>query len=113
MVPVTTCRMVAETASRQVPVCVPEQVPVTVNRCVARGRPAAGRRAAVHDGPGGRPDLPVLQLTGGIEQSNDQDEGEAPEFPRPRLLSCANRSDEDRRVWPAGRFKYLGRDRAS
>jgi hypothetical protein len=28
--------MVAETAARQVPVCVPEQVPVTVNRCVAR-----------------------------------------------------------------------------
>jgi hypothetical protein len=28
--------MVAETASRQVPICIPEQVPVTVNRCVAR-----------------------------------------------------------------------------
>jgi hypothetical protein len=28
--------MVAETASRQVPVCVPEQVPVTVNRVVAK-----------------------------------------------------------------------------
>jgi hypothetical protein len=35
-VPVRTCRMVAETASRQVAVCVPEQVPVTVNRVVAR-----------------------------------------------------------------------------
>ena len=112
-VPVTTCRMVAETASRQVPVCVPEQVPVTVNRCVARVVPRTDRRAAVHDGPGGRPDLPVLQLTGGIEQSDDQDEGEALKIPRPRLLSRANRSDEERRVWPARRFKSPGRDRAS
>ena len=54
--------MVAETASRQVPVCVPEQVPVTVNRCVARLVPRTDRRAAVHDGPGRRPDLPVVQL---------------------------------------------------
>jgi hypothetical protein len=28
--------MVAETQQRQVPVCVPEQVPVTYNRCVAK-----------------------------------------------------------------------------
>ena len=70
-VPVTTCRMVAETASRQVPVCVPEQVPVTVNRCVARVVPRTDRRAAVHDGPGRRPDVHGLQLIalrpGGME----------------------------------------------
>ena len=39
MVPFTTCRMVAETASRQVPVAVPEQVPVTYNPCRPDGRP--------------------------------------------------------------------------
>ena len=30
MIPVTTCRMVAETATRQVPVCEAVQVPVTL-----------------------------------------------------------------------------------
>ena len=35
-VPVTTCRMVAETATRQVPVTVADQIPVTLNRCVAQ-----------------------------------------------------------------------------
>ncbi len=28
--------MVTETASRQIPICIPEQVPVTLTRCVAR-----------------------------------------------------------------------------
>ena len=45
------------------PVCVPEQVPVTVNRCVAR-RWLARSPCRLHDGPGGRPRLPDLPLSG-------------------------------------------------
>jgi hypothetical protein len=35
-IPVRTCRMVVETAERQVPVSVAEQVPVTIQQTVAR-----------------------------------------------------------------------------